>query len=105
MDTVTGEQAVAQALDTIRRAYEEAATIIEDISDPQEAFDRATELAEGIRKVYEDEAAKLRALQVGRIWEAKEMSLTELANHISVGSRQRAHQLLRAAVEARREQP
>jgi hypothetical protein len=98
---MTADQAVAQALDTIRRAYEEAAAIIDNISDPQEAFDRADELADGIRTIYDEQATKLRAQQVGRIWEAEEMSLTELANRISRSqprSRQRASQLLQAAL-------
>jgi hypothetical protein len=106
MDTMTGEQLVAQALDTIRQAYKEAAAIIEHITDPQEAFDRADELANGIRRVYDDQATKLRAAQVGRIWEAEEMTLTELAGRISRSqprTKQRAHQLLQAALEARKE--
>ena len=102
---MTGEQAVAQALDAIQRAYEEAATIIEAITDPQEAFDRATELADGIRKVYDEQAAKLRALQVERIWDSEEMILEELAGRIGVTSRQRAYQLLQAARAHTKEQP
>jgi hypothetical protein len=104
---MTGEQAVAQALDAIRRAYEEAAAIIENISDPQEAFDRADELATGVRKVYDEQASRLRAEQVERIWSSEEMSLTELASRISRSqprSRQRASQLLQAALDARKEQ-
>ena len=107
MDSMTGEQAVAQALDAIRRAYEEAAAIIEDITDPQEAFDPADELADGIRKVYDDQATKLRTGQVERIWNSEEMSLSELATRISRSqprSRQRAFQLLKAAAE-RKETP
>jgi len=104
---MTAEQAVAQALQTIRRAYEEAAAIIESIDDPQEAFDQADKLADGIRKVYDEQATKLRAQQVGRIWEGEEMSLTELAKRISRSqprSRQRASQLLETALEGK-EQP
>jgi hypothetical protein len=103
---MTGKQAVAHALQAIRHAYEEAAAIIEAIDDPQEAFDRADELADGIRKVYDEQATKLRAGQVARIWEAEEMNLTELAGRISRSqprSKQRAHQLLKAALEARQE--
>jgi hypothetical protein len=103
---MAGEQAVAQALDAIQRAYEEAAAIIEGIDDPQEAFDRADQLADGIRRVYDDQATKLRASRVARIWEAEEMTLTELANRISRSqprSKQRAHQLLQNALEARKE--
>jgi hypothetical protein len=94
---MTSEQVVAQALDVIRRAYEEAATIIEDIDDPQEAFDRADQLANGIRKVYDDLATPLQREQVRRIWESEEMTLTELAKRTSRASRQRAYQLLKAA--------
>lgn len=99
---MTGEQAVAQALDAIRRAYEEAAAIIENIPDPQEAFDRADELADGIRKVYEEQASRLRGEQVERIWSSEEMSLSELATKISRSqprTKQRAFQLLKAATE------
>lgn len=98
---MTGEQAVAQALDAIRRAYREAAAIIEEISDPQQAFDRADELADGIRKVYDDQAVPLQREQVKRIWEAEEMTLTELAKRTNRASRQRAHQLLRSALEGK----
>lgn len=94
---MTSEQVVAKALDTIRAAYEEAATIIERIDNPQEAFDRADELANGIRKVYDDLATPLQREQVRRIWESEEMTLTELAKRTSRASRQRAYQLLKAA--------
>lgn len=94
---MTSEQVVAEALATIRRAYEEAATIIESIDDPQEAFDRADQFATGIRKVYDDLATPLQREQVRRIWESEEMTLTELAKRTSRASRQRAYQLLKAA--------
>ncbi len=96
---MTSEQVVAQALDTIRRAYEEAATIIEGISDPQEAFNRADELATGIRKVYDEQAMGLQREQVQRIWESEEMTLAELAKRTNRASRQRAFQLLKAATK------
>lgn len=103
---MSGEQAVAHALDAIRRVYEEAAAIIEQIPDPQEAFDRADELADGIRQVYDEQATKLRASQVARIWNSEKMTLGELASRMSRSqprSRQRAHQLLQAALDARKE--
>lgn len=100
---MTGEQAVARALDSIRRAYEEAATIIEDITDPQEAFNRADELADGIRKVYDDLATPLQRRQVERIWDSEEMTLGELAKRTNRSSRQRAYQMLQDALE-RKEQ-
>lgn len=96
---MTGEEAVAQALDTIRRAYEEAATIIENIDDPQEAFDRADELADGIRKVYDEQAIALQRQQVERIWVSEEMTLSELAKRTNRSSRQRAYQMLQDALE------
>lgn len=98
---MSGEQAVAQALDTIRRAYKEAATIIEHISDPQEAFKRADELAEGIRQVYDDLATPAQRRQVERIWASEEMSLAELAKRTNRSSRQRAYQMLQDARERR----
>lgn len=102
-DPMSGEQAVIQALDTIRRAYEEAATIIERIDDPDDAFKRADELADGIRAVYDDQAVPLQRRQVERIWASQEMSLTELARRTNRASRQRAHQLLQDALD-RKEQ-
>jgi len=96
---MTGEQAVAQALETIRRACEEAAAIIEEIQDPQEAFDRADELATGIRKVYDDVAMELQRQEYLQLWESEEMTLAELAKRTSRGSRQRAYQMLRSALE------
>jgi hypothetical protein len=103
---MNAQQAATQALDTIRRAYQEAATIIEAIDDPDEAFHQADQLAEGIRRVYDEQATKLRAFQVERIWTAEEMTLAELAGRISRSqprSKQRAHQLLKAALDAREE--
>jgi glutamate-1-semialdehyde aminotransferase len=98
---MSGEQAVAQALDAIRQAYEEAAAIIEQIRDPQEAFTRADELAEGIRKVYDEQAITLQRQQVERIWTSEEMSLTELAKRTNRASKQRAKQLLKSALDRR----
>lgn len=101
---MTGEQPAARALDMIRRAIEEAATIIENMPDPQEAFDQADKLADGIRKLHSEQAMKLQRRQVQRIWDSEEMSLTELAKRTNRTSRQRAYQLLQDALE-RKEQP
>jgi hypothetical protein len=96
---MAGEQAVAQALETIRRALEEAATIIEAIDDPQEAFTRADELANGIRKIHDEQVMDLQRHQVERIWTSEEMTLTELARRTNKASRQRAYQMLQDALE------
>lgn len=95
---MSGEQAVAQALDAIRRAYEEAATIIEQIPNPQEAFDRADELAAGIRRVYDEQAIPLQRQEYRQLWESEEMSLAELARRTNRSSRQRAYQMLQDAL-------
>src|SRR5262245_37457797 len=100
-DTTAG-----RALYAIIRAYQDAATAIEAIADPEQAFEEADRLAEGIRRVYDEQATKLRAGQVQRIWNAEAMTLAELATRISRSqprSRQRAHQLLRAALDAKEE--
>lgn len=97
--SMNGEQVVAQALNAIRRAYEEAATIIERIPDPQKAFDQADELANGIRKVYDDLATPLQRRQVERIWESEAMTLAELAKRTNRSSRQRAYQMLQDALD------
>lgn len=103
--TMSGDEAVAaRALDAIRQAFEEAATIIENTEDPQEAFKQADELANGIRKLHDEQAMNLQRHQVERIWNSEEMSLAELARRTSRSTRQRAYQLLQSALE-RKEQP
>lgn len=102
---MTGEQPADRALETIRRAIEEAATIIEEMSDPQEAFEQADKLADGIRKLHNELAMKAQRRQVKRIWESEEMSLAQLAKRTSRGSRQRAYQLLQAALERKDQEP
>lgn len=88
------QQAVARFREVIRRAHEEVTAAIEAVEDPQTALTRANDVFREAEGLYE-EASKLRTSTVGRIWEAEELSLTELAKRISV-SRQRASQIAKA---------
>jgi hypothetical protein len=90
------EEQIARALDEIRSAYADAAAAITGIADPQQAFEAADTFAEEIRRLYEQDAAELRNLQVDRIWEAEQMTAVELARRVGV-SKQRAHQILNRA--------
>lgn len=83
------------ALDLLRRAYKDAADLIENTPAAEQAFESATELAGSLRAVAED-AAELRARMAARIWKAEEMSLAALAQRIGV-SKARAAQLIKTA--------
>jgi DNA-binding transcriptional regulator YiaG len=98
-DRTKAEQSIARALDRMAQLYDEAARTVEAISDPQEAFEVATALAEQVRALHDLQATKLRKLrarQAVRIREKESLSLAALANRISV-SKQRADQLVRDA--------
>lgn len=90
------EERITQAVEEIRRIYQETAAIITGITDPQAAFEAANTFAEELRRLYEQDAAELRNQQVDRIWKAEEMTLEVLAKRVSV-SKQRASQILRRA--------
>ena len=94
-EATEAEQAAADALEALSRAYEEAARAIRAIPEPQRAFAFATRLAKEMRDAHE-QASELRSEQVARIWEAEELSLAKLAQRIGV-SKARADQLIRAA--------
>jgi hypothetical protein len=97
---MTAQEQIAQALEEIRDAYAQAAAAILGIPDPQQAFEAADQLAEELRRLYEQDAAELRNLQVDRIWEQEKMTLADLAERISVNrrrSKQRASQIINRA--------
>jgi hypothetical protein len=97
------EREVAQALDALAKAHKEAMAAIDAITDPQQAFERATTLANLLGDMR-SEAAELRARTAARIWEAEELSLAALAERIGV-SKARADQIIRAAKTSRKGQP
>ncbi len=99
--TAAGDGAQA-AIKDVSSAYAKAKAVIAAIPDGQEAFERATELYDLLRKLHE-EAAGFRAQMVHRIWETEKLSLAGLANRISV-SRARAGQLLDSAKKAREDE-
>jgi hypothetical protein len=86
---------VEQALRSVQLAYDQTEALIEAMPDPQQAFERATELRETTDKLV-GQAAELRARMAGRVWDAEKMSLASLADRIGV-SKSRADQLLRIA--------
>lgn len=87
------EQAILAAIHARSETFDELAERINRFPDPQRAFELATLLADAERKLG-GPAADLRAQQVRRIWEAEELTLTELGNRIGGVSKQRARRLL-----------
>jgi DNA-directed RNA polymerase specialized sigma subunit len=100
-DATAAEQAVARFAECVRRAHEEVTTAIAAIEDPQQALTHANDFFQEAEALYE-EASRLRTQTVGRIWEAEELTLTELANRISV-SRQRVGQIAKAYRQGKEE--
>ncbi|HEY3035203.1 MAG TPA: hypothetical protein VGJ54_11175 [Streptosporangiaceae bacterium] len=90
-------QQIAEALESIERAFQ----AVEDTADPQQAFELATKLVDDLGNLYE-QAADLRARQVGRIWTSEKMTLEVLASRISTRKaragqlKQRAEELIKA---------
>jgi len=84
---------IAEALEQLRRTFR----AVEETTDPQQAFELATKLVDDLGGLYE-QAADLRARQVGRIWTSETMTLSVLAERISV-KKARAGQLKQRALE------
>ncbi len=89
------EQATAQIAEALQRLQETFRTV-EETTDPQRAFELATKLVDDLGALYE-QAADLRARQVGRIWRAEELSLADLAERISVSKARAGQFVTRAA--------
>ncbi len=85
-------QQLADALDQLQQVFD----AIERTTDPQRAFELATQLVDDLGALY-SQAADLRARQVGRIWEAEKMTLSVLAERINV-RKARAGQLRQRAL-------
>lgn len=98
-DQDAAAEAVARFAEVVRRAHEEVTAAIAAVEDPQQALAHANDVFREAEALYE-EASKLRTQTVGRIWEAEELTLTELAKRISV-SRQRASQIAKAYQEGK----
>ncbi|TDB97420.1 hypothetical protein E1267_39825 [Nonomuraea longispora] len=79
----------------IRQAYEDAEVALNSMTDFEEAYQLATQLADGLRTLA-DAAALARARSAAQISEAEALSLAGLATKLGV-SKARASQLLRAA--------
>ena len=94
------EQAFAAALAALKEAYDDAVTYLRAIPDPQRAFEAASELADMLREKAE-RASDERAFGAERIKERERLTLTALAERISV-SKQRAGQIIQRADKARR---
>jgi hypothetical protein len=90
--SAAAEQAVARYAAVVRSAHEEVVAAINAIPDPQEALTHANSFFKEAEAAYK-EAAELRTQTVGRIWEAKELSLTALADLAGV-TRQRVGQIV-----------
>jgi hypothetical protein len=90
------ERAIASILDRLGALYEEAEATIDAITDPDEAFAYATDLANQTRMLHDEVEGrfrKLRGRQASRIRNAEALSLKGLADRISV-SKSRAQQLV-----------
>jgi len=85
-------QQIADALAGLDQAFR----TIEGTPDPQQAFELATKLVDDLGNLYE-QAADLRARQVGRIWREEELSLADLAERISVSKARAGQFVTRAA--------
>lgn len=92
------DEGAEAALSALRDAYERAARATEKISEPQQAYERASELRDLCDELVGD-AATLRARMAYRIYKSEEMSLMDLADRISV-SKARADQFVRTAKDA-----
>jgi hypothetical protein len=94
---LTEEQAFRGALAALVTAVENLIAALDKIPDPQDAFNRLTQAADEFtaeaRKLTSTFGAK-RAQQVQRIWEAEELTLTELGDRIGGVTKQRARKLL-----------
>lgn len=87
------EQAILAAIEQRTQTFEDLADAINRYPDPQRAFELATLLADTERDLT-GRGAELRARQAHRIYEAEEMSLTELGKRIGNLSKQRALKML-----------
>lgn len=89
------DAAVAELL----RAWADVVTALRRVEDPQEQFERATELGDTLRRLV-SESTDERALAAERIADAESLSLTALGQRISM-SKQRAGQLTEKAKKIR----
>ena len=85
----------ASKLAKLEATYKDAVAAIEATREPQEAFDRASQLADTLRQ-YAKDASDRRALAALRIAEDEKLSLAVLADRIST-SKARAAQLVQHA--------
>src|SRR6266545_1302131 len=91
----THQQAAAQIAEALQH-LQDTFRVVEETADPQQAFELATKLVDDLGNLYE-QAADLRARQVGRIWRAEELSLADLAERISVSKARAGQFVTRAA--------
>jgi parvulin-like peptidyl-prolyl isomerase len=91
-------RAVIAAIDT---AHDQGITAINGATASAEVFAAATELAAHLRRLA-DSDADLRADIASRIYTARKLSLSSLADHIGV-SKARADQLIRNAKKLKEE--
>lgn len=88
-------------LEAVRQAYEEANAALQAMSDCEQAYQVATQLADCLRELA-DAAALARARSAARLHCSENLSLAGLATKLGV-SKSRAKQLLQAAGECMKE--
>ena len=91
----THQQAAEQIAEALQH-LQDTFRVVEETTDPQQAFELATKLVDDLGNLYE-QAADLRARQVGRIWREEELSLADLAERISVSKARAGQFVTRAA--------
>jgi hypothetical protein len=85
-DQADPERAIASILDRLGAIYEEAEATIDAITDPEEAFAYATDLAARTRELHDEVEGRMRVLrgrQAARIRDDHRLSLRGLAERIS----------------------
>jgi hypothetical protein len=104
------EARVDEVRDALVRLHAQATDLINAITDPQTAFDKAGDLGRTIADLAEANAG-LRALQAGRIWDELEtalaalaapMNTTRLAARLGISRQMAARLMERARKEAER---
>jgi predicted nucleotide-binding protein len=74
---------VARILDIFRRAYQEADDILNEIDDPDRAFQTVTDLDKQLRALHNERTTRQKARQAVRIKAAHALSLGKLGKRLN----------------------
>ncbi|MFI0424583.1 hypothetical protein DP939_21080 [Spongiactinospora rosea] len=98
MQDQDANEGVAAALAGLVRAFESAVSAIQNDPDADRAYAEATELVETLQR-FSEASGDLRAQSAARIFKSERLSLSGLADRISI-SKARAAQLINTAKKA-----